>query len=125
MKLTGRDAARFFQAPDTGFSGLLLFGQDAMRVAERRQQVIAALIGPNGDAEMRLTRIPGAELRKTPALLLDAVKAQGFFPGPRVAFVIVEVDADHGDVRCLPPNDTQAGSAVTQHQFRALASVAI
>ena len=36
---------------------------------------------------MRLTRIPAAELRKDKATLLDAVKAQGFFPGPRVALV--------------------------------------
>jgi DNA polymerase-3 subunit delta len=87
MKLTGRDAARFFQSPQTGFSGLLLHGADAMRVAERRQQVIAAIVGPEGEAEMRLTRIPASELRRDKALLLDAVKAQGFFPGPRIAFV--------------------------------------
>jgi DNA polymerase-3 subunit delta len=36
---------------------------------------------------MRLTRIPAAELRKDAALLLDAIKAVGFFPGPRAAFV--------------------------------------
>ena len=58
-----------------------------MRVAMRRQEVIKALIGPQGEEEMRLTRMNGAELRKDPAMLLDAVKAQGFFPGPRVAFV--------------------------------------
>ena len=31
---------------------------------------------------MRLTRIAGADLRRDPAALLDAVKATGFFPGP-------------------------------------------
>ena len=36
---------------------------------------------------MRLTRIPAAELRRDPAMLLDAIKAVGFFPGPRAAFV--------------------------------------
>lgn len=36
---------------------------------------------------MRLTRMTGAELRRDPALLMDAVKAVGFFPGPRVVFV--------------------------------------
>ena len=64
-----------------------------MRVALRRQQVIAALIGPDGDEEMRLARIPAGELRKDPALLLDAIKAQSFFPGPRVAFVEDATDA--------------------------------
>ncbi|MFN6979029.1 MAG: DNA polymerase III subunit delta, partial [Gemmobacter sp.] len=33
------------------------------------------------------TRMAGADLRRDPALLHDAVKATGFFPGPRVAFV--------------------------------------
>lgn len=87
MKLSGREAARYFDKPDPARTGLLLYGADAMRVALKRQQVVKALIGPNGDDEMRLTRIPGADLRKDPALLGDAIKAQGFFPGPRVALV--------------------------------------
>lgn len=87
MKLTGVAATRYFARPEPGRTGLLIFGADAMRVALRRQEVIAALIGPEGEAEMRLTRIPAADLRKDGAALLDAVKAVGFFPGPRVAFV--------------------------------------
>lgn len=87
MKLTGVAATRYFARPEPGRTGLLIFGADAMRVALRRQEVIAALIGPDGEAEMRLTRIPAADLRKDGAALLDAVKAVGFFPGPRVAFV--------------------------------------
>lgn len=87
MKLAARDAARYFARPEPGRAGLLIFGADAMRVALKRQQVIAALIGPEGEGEMRLTRLPAADLRKDPAALQDAVKAQGFFSGPRVAFV--------------------------------------
>ncbi|MDU8929279.1 DNA polymerase III subunit delta [Alisedimentitalea sp. MJ-SS2] len=87
MKLSTRDAVGYFKRPDPDRTGLLIYGSDAMRVALRRQEVIAALIGPNGDDEMRLTRIPAGELRKDKAMLLDAIKAQGFFPGPRVAFV--------------------------------------
>ena len=87
MKLTGSEAARYFARPDPARTGLLIFGSDAMRVALRRQEAIAALIGPKGEAEMRLTRIPASNLRKDPANLIDAVKATGFFPGPRVAFV--------------------------------------
>ncbi len=87
MKLSPRDAPGYFTRPEANRTGLLIFGNDSMRVALRRQEVIAALIGPQGEEEMRLTRIPAAELRKDPAMLLDAVKAQGFFPGPRVAFV--------------------------------------
>ncbi|MFC7702907.1 DNA polymerase III subunit delta [Plastorhodobacter daqingensis] len=87
MKLAGAEAVRYFARPDPARAGLLIYGADAMRVALRRQEVIAALIGPEGEAEMRLTRIPATDLRKDAALLLDAIKAQGFFPGPRVAFV--------------------------------------
>ena len=87
MKLTTRDAPAYFARPDLTSAGLLIYGGDAMRVALRRQDVIKALIGPEGAEEMRLTRIQAAELRKDPALLLDAVKAHGFFPGPRVALV--------------------------------------
>lgn len=87
MKLSGRDALAYFRKPDPKGAGALIAGDDPMRVAQRRQEVIAALIGPEGEAEMRLTRIPAGDLRKDPALLIDAVKAQGFFPGPRVVFV--------------------------------------
>ncbi len=87
MKLTGAAAVNFFAKPDSSAPGLLICGQDAMRVALRRQEVILALIGPEGESEMRLTRMQGADLRRDHALLLDAIKAQGFFPGPRVAFV--------------------------------------
>ncbi len=87
MKLQGPAATRYFARPDPGAAGLLIFGADAMKVAMKRQQVIAALIGPEGEGEMRLARMSGADLRRDPAALLDAVKAQGFFPGPRVAFV--------------------------------------
>ncbi|MDH5452208.1 MAG: DNA polymerase III subunit delta, partial [Paracoccaceae bacterium] len=87
MKLGGAAANRFFAQPEPERSGILIFGADAMRVALKRQELIAALIGPEGEAEMRLTRIAAGELRKDPAQVQDALKAQGFFPGPRVAFV--------------------------------------
>ncbi|MFZ7092338.1 DNA polymerase III subunit delta [Primorskyibacter sp. 2E233] len=87
MKLNPRDANAFFQRPDPKVAGLLIFGEDTMRVAMKRQEVVANITGPAGEEEMRLTRIPGADLRKEPAMLLDAVKAQGFFPGPRAVLV--------------------------------------
>jgi len=121
MKLTGRDANQYFAKPDPTRTGLLIYGADAMRVALKRQEVIAALIGPNGDDEMRLNRIPGADLRKDPALLLDAIKAQGFFPGPRVAFVEDAGDA-HAPQIGLALSDWQKGDAqiiVTAKQLTA------
>lgn len=87
MKLAGAAANGYFRNPDKTHTGLLIFGADPMRVAGKRQEAIAALVGPKGDEEMRLTRIPGSDLRKDPAILSDAIKAQGFFPGHRVAFV--------------------------------------
>lgn len=87
MKLTGAAANSYFQKPDPTHTALLIFGADPMRVADKRQQAIAALVGPQGEEEMRLTRINAVDLRKDPALLDDAIKAQGFFPGHRVAFV--------------------------------------
>jgi DNA polymerase-3 subunit delta len=87
MKLAGAAANGYFRKPDPTHTGLLIFGADAMRVAEKRQMAISALGGPQGEEEMRLTRMGGSDLRKDPAMLLDAIKAQGFFPGHRVAFV--------------------------------------
>jgi DNA polymerase-3 subunit delta len=93
MILKGVEAARYCTRPDPSRAGLLIFGTDAMRVALKRQEAIAALVGPEGEAEMRLTRMSGADLRKDPSLLLDAIKAVGFFPGPRVAFVDEATDS--------------------------------
>ena len=87
MKLSPRDATAYFAKPDPEKTGVLIYGTDAMRVALKRQTLIKALLGPSAEEEMRLTRIPAADLRKDPALLMDAIKATGFFPGPRAAFV--------------------------------------
>lgn len=87
MILKGAEANRYFAKPDPNRSGLLIFGADPMRVAMKRAEVVAALIGPEGPAEMRLTRLSAADLRKDPAALDAAVKEIGFFPGPRVALV--------------------------------------
>lgn len=87
MKLSAREADGYFARPDADKTGLLIYGGDAMRVALKRQQVLAALLGPNADEEMRLTRMAGGDLRSDPAQLVDAIKAVGFFPGARAVFV--------------------------------------
>ena len=71
MKLSARDANRYFGNPEADRTGLLIYGPDAMRVALKRQEAIAALIGPQGEEEMRLTRIPGADLRKDKAAIFN------------------------------------------------------
>ena len=45
MKLSAREASGYFAKPDASKTGLLIYGPDAMRIALKRQQVIAALIG--------------------------------------------------------------------------------
>ncbi|WP_375229634.1 DNA polymerase III subunit delta [Roseobacter sp. S98] len=87
MKLSTRDATGYFAKPDPRRTGILIFGRDGMRVALKRQQMLAALLGPTAEEEMRLTRMNGNELRKDAAMLVDAIKAVGFFPGQRAVFV--------------------------------------
>jgi len=93
MKLAGAQASGYLKKPDPKHAGLLIFGADPMRVAGKRQDAIMSLVGPQGEEEMRLTRINGADLRKDPALVHDAIKAQGFFPGHRVVFVEEATDS--------------------------------
>ncbi len=87
MKLSARDAGAYFKKPDPDAAGCLIYGEDAVRVGQLRAGLVSALLGPNADEEMRLTRLTAAELRSDNALLLDAVKAVGFFPGPRAVQV--------------------------------------
>lgn len=84
MKLRAGQAAGLFARPPEGWPGLLIFGADAMRVADMRAQAVATLAGPEAEAEMRLARLAAEDLRRGPAALDTALKAQGFFPGPRV-----------------------------------------
>ena len=93
MKLAPRDASAYFARPNPPKPGLLIYGEDPMRVALKRQEVILAMIGPEGEAEMRLARHDAADLRKDPALVSDAMRAAGFFPGPRAVLI------DGGDRR--------------------------
>lgn len=110
MKMAGSSAQGYLRKPDPSHTGILIFGADAMRVATARQTAIAALVGPTGEEEMRLTRMAASDLRKDAALLDDAIKAQGFFPGHRVAFV---EDATDTATKVLTAalQDWQAGDA--------------
>ena len=92
MKLSGAAAARALSAPDPARAGLLIYGADPVRVAEARRRVLPALLGPSAEEEMRLERLPAADLRRDPAALQTAMASAGFFPGPRA--VLVEEAAD-------------------------------
>lgn len=93
MKLNRRDVAGYTRSPDPADAGLLLFGEDAMRVADARAAYVAAVGGPDAEADMRLTRLDAGDLRRDPAALIDALKARGFFDGPRVVIVEEATDA--------------------------------
>lgn len=111
MNLKGAEIARYLARPDPTRPGLLIHGQDPMRVSLKRAEAVAALTGPNADTEMRLTRIPGADLRKDAARLIDEVKAVGFFPGPRVALVEDATDTTAPAIRAAL-DDWTRGDAV-------------
>ena len=87
MKLTGRDVSSFFKSPPKGIAGVLIYGNDPMRVSNKRQQLIKSLLGSNADEEMRLSRISRENLKKTPEQAIDLCKTRGFFPGARALLI--------------------------------------
>ncbi|MGB0498265.1 MAG: DNA polymerase III subunit delta [Rubricella sp.] len=87
MKLQKRDANRFFARPDPACPGILIYGPDTMRIALKREELVAALIGPEGGAEMRFSRLAASDIRSDKAALIDEMKARGFFDGPRALLV--------------------------------------
>lgn len=87
MILKGAEIARYLARPDPSRPALLIYGQDAMRVALKRAEAVKSLVGENADEEMRLNRLGGSSLKGDPAGVMDAIKEVGFFPGPRVVLV--------------------------------------
>ena len=97
MKLTNREINSFFESPPKGVAGILIYGNDHMRVASKRQKLIQSLLGPKADEEMRLSKISRENLKKAPEQAIDLCKAQGFFPGQR-AILIEEANETISDV---------------------------
>ena len=97
MKLSSRDLISFFESPPKGVAGILIYGNDHMRVASKRQKLIQSLLGPKAEEEMRLSRISRENLKKAPDQAIDLCKAQGFFPGKR-ALLIEEANETISDV---------------------------
>lgn len=110
MKLSPRELPRWREKPGTDFPGALIYGSDAVRVTQVRADVVAALVGPEAEAEMRLTRLAAADLRKDPALLIDSMTAAGFFPGPR-AVVATDVTDGLADVFAAALDSWRPGDA--------------
>lgn len=91
MKVASRNVAAFCAKPGA-VPGVLFYGSDTMRIALRRQELVAALIGPEGEAEMRLTRLTPSDLRDDPGRIGDEMRAMGFFAGARVVLLEGAVD---------------------------------
>ena len=87
MKLSGQNLATFFESPPKGVMGVLIYGNDPMRVASKREKLLHAILGPNSDQEMRLARISRENLKKSPEQAIDLCKARGFFPGQRALLI--------------------------------------
>ena len=87
MKLTSRDLISFFNSPPKSVAGVLIYGSDQMRVADKRHILIHSLLGSKADEEMRLARISRDNLKKAPEQAIDLCKAQGFFPGQRALLI--------------------------------------
>lgn len=66
MILKGGEIARYIARPDPSRPALLIYGQDAMRVALKRAEAVLALTGEHAEEEMRLTRMGGDSCAKTP-----------------------------------------------------------
>jgi len=86
VKLSGHEARRFCAAPAPGCIGALLTGADAGLVAARRRELIAAIMRGEID-DLRLTRLEATEARRDPAIVDEALRARGFFPGRRVVLI--------------------------------------
>ena len=87
MILRGGQVEGFFAKPPADLAAALIYGTDAMRVALKRQDLIRRFAGAEAEQDMRLTRMEAGAARSDPASVIDALKAVGFFPGPRVVFV--------------------------------------
>ena len=86
MKLIGQNAINFCLNPKPT-PAILLHGEPDSKIIRKYESIKEKLLGENAEKEMRLTELSGAEVRKDKSLVLDAIKAIGFFPGPRLVFI--------------------------------------
>ena len=86
MKLTGQNAINYCMSPKPA-PAILLHGEPNSKIMRKYESIKEKLLGKNAANEMRITELSGAELRKDKTLVFDAIKAIGFFPGPRLVFV--------------------------------------
>tara|TARA_Y100000739_G_scaffold226271_1_gene233542 strand:+ start:1821 stop:2849 length:1029 start_codon:yes stop_codon:yes gene_type:complete len=93
MKLHSKNKNNYFSNPDPSMTGLLIYGSDSSKVKIQKKKFIDSLLGKKSDEEMRLQSILPTDLRKDHSLLIDAIKAKGFFPGKRC--ILIENASDN------------------------------
>jgi DNA polymerase-3 subunit delta len=94
VKAKGAEIDRFCERPPAGAVGALIYGEEVSVIAARRDALAAAVVGPEGAAEMRLDRLSGDMLKRDPAALDTALRARGFFPGRRCVVLTDAGDSD-------------------------------
>ncbi|TVQ56390.1 MAG: DNA polymerase III subunit delta [Rhodobacteraceae bacterium] len=94
MKAKAAEIARFCAAPPSSAVGALIYGEDPSVVAARREALAHAVVGAQGEAEMRLERLAAPVLRRDPAALDTALRARGFFAGRRCVVLTEAADPD-------------------------------
>ena len=100
MKLSARDAGAYFRKPDPDAAGCLIYGEDTVRVGQFRAGLVSALLGPDADEEMRLTRLTAAELRgRTTRSFSMRSRRWGSSPAPRAVQVDQATDGFDADIR--------------------------
>jgi DNA polymerase-3 subunit delta len=92
MKLRTAELDRL--APDGPRTPLavLFYGEDSAQNTQRRETLAVHWAGADAEADMRLERLTGADLRADPAALDAALRTQGFFPGVRVVLLTQAAD---------------------------------
>lgn len=91
MKIAARDAAAACARPAAEWVGVLLYGPDQGLVAERRRQLVSAVLGPDA-ADLQVTQVPATQARKSPADIEAALTTRGFFAGRQI--VVIEGATD-------------------------------
>jgi DNA polymerase-3 subunit delta len=80
------EAAAFCQRPEPAVGLVLLYGPDQGLVAERRRQLLEAVLGA-ADDPFRLAELPMDRLQQAPGLLLEEAQAMSLIGGRRVVLV--------------------------------------
>lgn len=110
MKSRPSDLPRLLGKPASRPKAVLLHGDDAAQIVERREAIVQIVGGAEAEAEMRVARLTAAQCRADPAALDSALRARGFFPGDHVVVVTDATDALAAPLLAAARESAGAGS---------------